>query len=63
MRRHTYGQAKCPPSRGSSVLRWVGLALMVVGVLIVLLSAPIRFWLALVGLALALVGFILWRIG
>ncbi len=63
MRRYTYTQKKCPSSGGGSPwMKWVGIALMVIGILILLVSVPIRFWLALVGLALAIAGFILWRI-
>lgn len=48
--------------RRTPVLRDIGIVLMVVGGLILLVSIPMKFWLALFGLALLFFGFVLWRI-
>lgn len=46
--------------RGGPLLRWIGGALMMLGLLILVVALPVRFWFALVGVVLLAVGFILW---
>lgn len=65
MRTQKYTSGKCSTSGGQSgtTVKTIGIVLMVVGGLILLISVPIKFWFALVGLLLLVFGFILWRLG
>ena len=54
----------CKDRRGgqrSGVSRWVGLGLMVVGVILLLCSLPSWLWMSVLAILLISAGFLLWR--
>ena len=54
----------CKDRRGgqrSSVSRWFGLGLMLVGVILLLCSLPSWLWMSVLAILLISAGFLLWR--
>lgn len=54
-------RTQCYPSGSSLILRIAGFVLIGLGVLLILLCVPYWAWLAVIGAALVLVGFLLVR--
>lgn len=44
-------------------LRTAGIALMLLGIILLLWVVPCRFWLAMLGTILLIIGFLLWKFG
>jgi len=53
----------CGYKPGNSGARWLGVALMVVGLLIFLIFVPRWVWTSALGVCLISTGFLLWRFG
>ena len=56
-------ETACYPTQGSAIRRIIGIALIVLGVLLILFCVPYWAWWALLGAALIVVGFFLTRGG
>lgn len=66
MKLKTYTQRacrQCPERRRDSFLHRLGIVLMVVGALFLLVFVPLRVWLAMIGLLLLILGFLLFWLG
>ena len=53
----------CNYRRSGGGTRWVGVALMIVGLLMFLIFVPRWVWTSALGVVLISVGFLLWRFG
>ena len=53
----------CGYKPGNSGVRWLGVALMVIGLLIFLIFVPRWVWTSALGICLISAGFLLWRFG
>jgi len=58
---HGGGSMRCPSRRKWCFTRVLAAAMIVVGLLILLICVPYWFWAAVIGLALTVLGIILWN--
>ena len=49
------------PSKGGKITRFIGIVLIVAGVILIVLCVPLWAWLSLIGAALMIVGLLLLR--
>lgn len=61
MKSQRYTPVRCPSSGCGGAARYWGVAMMILGFLILLLCVPFWVWGALIGLLMVILGFFLWR--
>lgn len=61
MRRRNCGYCAPIGRPGNSTLKALGVLLLIVGLMLLIFSLPVRFWAALLGLIIAIIGWALIR--